>query len=76
MAYRDRRMDRAARLRVNQGDNEGVDSVSMTEWASADLPVRSAREAPPQVIFYETGSKIIPKFSFYDFTNTVSCVIL
>ena len=37
---RDRRMDRAARLRVNQGDNEGVDSVSMTEWASDDLPVR------------------------------------
>ena len=40
MVCRDRRMDRAARLRVNQGDNEGVDSVSMTEWASADLPAR------------------------------------
>ena len=25
---------------VNQGDNEGVDSVSMTELASADLPAR------------------------------------
>ena len=39
-SVRDRWMHRAARLRVNQGDNEGVDSVSMTEWASADLPVR------------------------------------
>ena len=37
---RDRRMDRGARLGVNQGDSEGVDFVSMTELASADLPAR------------------------------------
>ena len=62
MVCRDRWMHRAARLRVNQGDNERVDSVSMTEWASDDLPVRSAREAPPPVVFYETTVTFFCKY--------------
>ena len=36
----DRRMDRAARLRVNQGESEGVYDLYSTDDESADLPVR------------------------------------
>ena len=52
-SVRDRWMHRAARLRVNQGDNEGVDFVSMTEWASADLPVRLPARRRRRSSFYE-----------------------